>query len=102
MAYADQATDSVKTTAAPKQRSELRERAHSFLAAVEHLDVVLVRLGNMRDRLTGPVPEAVSGGSGKNGQHEPPLTTLYAHAAEDIENRISRIRQLIEDIERVI
>ena len=101
MDYATQAT----SAATPKQRPQLREQLHSFSAAVEHLDVVHTRLCNMRDRLVGSVPTPVEGngsavGSGRIG--EPSLTALYSTAAEDIENRISRIRGLIEEIERVV
>lgn len=105
MAYAEQANYAAQATASPKQRPELRERVHSFQAAVEQLDFIQTRLLNMRDRLSGSVPTPVTDASnsikGAN-QMEPPLTALYSGAAEDIENRISRIRSTIEDIERVI
>jgi len=105
MAYAEQTNYGAPTTASPKQRPELRERVHSFQAAVEQLDFIQTRLLNMRDRLCGSAPSVVAdSGSAliKGGQIDPPLLALYAGAAEDIENRISRIRSTIEDIERVI
>lgn len=87
----------------PKQRPELRERAHSFIAANEHLDVIHTRLCSMRDRLSGSGPTSVSEGGLKQGRpNDPPLTTLYTSIAEETENHISRIRSVIEEIERVI
>jgi len=88
----------------PKTQPELRARLHSFQSAVEHLDTIHVRLTRIRDRLSGPTPQAVSDERGKQGLGigERPILHLYTEISEEIKGRISWIRAMIDEIEKTI